>query len=125
MQLRCPSSPQSVLRYPPAPVAAATRAHSLRQASALALRKKKESQAPVPGAETTRQHYKYDAWNRLVEVRADSTGTPGTPGDIVATYRHDATGRRIRKLLGADPVVRILLQFNLKLLPGLAVLPHG
>ena len=61
------------------------------------------SQAPVPGAETTRQHYKYDAWNRLVEVRADSTGTPGTPGAIVATYRHDAAGRRIRKLLGTNP----------------------
>ncbi|MCX5653082.1 MAG: polymorphic toxin-type HINT domain-containing protein [Planctomycetota bacterium] len=65
------------------------------------------SQAPVPGAETTRQHYKFDAWNRLVEVRADSTGTPGTPGAIVATYRHDATGRRIRKLLGTDPVTAL------------------
>ncbi|MCX5653144.1 MAG: hypothetical protein NTY65_00615 [Planctomycetota bacterium] len=50
------------------------------------------SQAPVPAAETTRQHYKYDAWNRLVEVRADSTGTPGTPGAIVATYRHAEFG---------------------------------
>jgi RHS repeat-associated protein len=58
------------------------------------------SQAPMPGTETTRQHYKYDAWNRLVQVNADNNGTPGA---IVATYRHDAAGRRIRKLLGANP----------------------
>ena len=25
---------------------------------------------PKPGANTTRQHYVYDAWNRLVAVRA-------------------------------------------------------
>ena len=28
---------------------------------------------PKPGDETTRVHYIYDAWNRLVEVRADSS----------------------------------------------------
>ena len=33
---------------------------------------------PRAGDETTRVHYVYDAWNRLVEVRADDSGEPGT-----------------------------------------------
>jgi hypothetical protein len=45
-------------------------------------------------------HYTYDAWNRLVQVRADDSGSPGDP---IATYVYDAKGRRIRKLLGPDP----------------------
>jgi RHS repeat-associated protein len=55
---------------------------------------------PKPGSETVRLHFVFDAWNRLVEVKADDDGDPGA---IIATYRHDATGRRIRKLLGANP----------------------
>ena len=27
---------------------------------------------PKPGSETTRIHMKYDAWNRMVEVKADA-----------------------------------------------------
>jgi RHS repeat-associated protein len=51
---------------------------------------------PKPGAETTRIHLKYDAWNRMVQAK-------NADGSIIATYRYDGTGRRIRKLLGADP----------------------
>ena len=60
---------------------------------------------PKPGSETVRLHFVFDAWNRLVEVRADDDGDPG---DIVATYRYDATGRRIRKLLGTNPAAPTL-----------------
>ena len=55
---------------------------------------------PVPGAETTRQHYKWDAWNRMVAVYADDEGEAG---DLIATYRYDGSRRRIAKLLGPDP----------------------
>ncbi len=54
---------------------------------------------PKPAAETTRHHYVYDAWNRLVEVKADSVGTPGTPGDTIAEYRYDGLNRRIAKIV--------------------------
>ncbi len=57
-------------------------------------------QGPKPASETARLHFVYDAWNRLVQVREDSGGKAGDP---IATYRHDAAGRRIRKLLGANP----------------------
>ena len=40
----------------------------------------------------------YDAWNRLVEVKANDNGSPGT---IVATYRYDAAGRLITAGPGA------------------------
>jgi hypothetical protein len=32
---------------------------------------------PKPGAETTRIHMKYDAWNCLAAVYADNNGQPG------------------------------------------------
>ena len=56
---------------------------------------------PKPGDETTRVHYVYDAWNRLVEVRADDSGEPG---DLIAEYAYDGTNRRIEKAVteGAD-----------------------
>jgi len=43
----------------------------------------------------------YDAWNRLVEVRADDSGEPG---DLIAEYAYDGTNRRIEKAVteGAD-----------------------
>jgi RHS repeat-associated protein len=64
------------------------------------------------GAAAARLHLVYDAWNRLVEAWRDDGGqTPDgelerTGGDMdtmIATYRYDGLGRRIRKLLGADP----------------------
>jgi RHS repeat-associated protein len=55
---------------------------------------------PVPGDEDTRQHHVWDAWNRLVQVKADNNGSPGT---LVVTYRYDGRNHRIRKLLGTDP----------------------
>ncbi len=51
---------------------------------------------PKPGSGTTRVHYLYDAWNRLVKVRADDSGEPG---DVLATYEYDATNRRIEKVV--------------------------
>jgi RHS repeat-associated protein len=51
---------------------------------------------PKPGAETTRMHLKYDAWNHLAKVSADDNGSPGT---TVAEYRYDGLGRRIVKLI--------------------------
>jgi RHS repeat-associated protein len=66
------------------------------------------TQAPRPGSETVRLHFVYDAWNRLVAVWQDDgdgvlekEGSP-PPDTLIATYRYDATGRRICKLLGAD-----------------------
>jgi YD repeat-containing protein len=48
---------------------------------------------PKAGAETTRLHFVYDAWNRLVQVKADSGGQPGA---VIATYQYDggASARR-------------------------------
>ena len=57
--------------------------------------------APKPGDETTRRHCTYDAWNRLVEVRADDSGSPGA---LVATCRYDGLGRRIRKIVESTEV---------------------
>jgi len=51
---------------------------------------------PKPGDETTENKYIYDAWNRLVKV-TDASDV------IIATYRYDGAGRRIRKLLGSNP----------------------
>ncbi len=52
--------------------------------------------APVPNAETTRHHYTYDAWNRLVKVQADNAGVPGT---TVAEYQYDGRTYRTCKLV--------------------------
>jgi YD repeat-containing protein len=57
------------------------------------------TQALKPGAETTRIWLKYDAWNRLVEVDADSGGSPGS---ALGTYRYDGLNRRISKTAGTD-----------------------
>ncbi len=51
---------------------------------------------PKPGSGTTRVHYVYDAWNRLVKVRADDSGEPG---DLIAEYQYDGTNRRIEKVV--------------------------
>jgi len=53
---------------------------------------------PDPANQAVRLHYVYDAWNRLVEVRADDSGDPG---DLIAQYEYDAANRRIEKLVTA------------------------
>ena len=57
------------------------------------------SSGPKAGAETTRLHFVYDAWNRLVAVKADNNGQPGS---TVATYAYDGIGRRVSKTVGSD-----------------------
>ena len=49
---------------------------------------------PKAGAETTRIHYMYDAWNRLVAVKNDSSGSPGT---TIETYEYDGLNHRVQK----------------------------
>jgi len=54
---------------------------------------------PKVGAETvaaSRQHYTYDAWNRLVKVQVDNGA--GAPGATIAEYQYDGRNRRIVKL---------------------------
>jgi RHS repeat-associated protein len=50
---------------------------------------------PQPGAETSRLHHTYDAWDRLTKVQADSGGSPGA---TLAEYQYDGSNRRIVKL---------------------------
>ena len=50
---------------------------------------------PKPDNPTVRQHYKWDAWNRLVAVYADDNNEPG---DLIEEYRYDALNRRIAKI---------------------------
>ena len=58
------------------------------------------SSGPQAGSETTRLHFVYDAWNRLVQVKADSGGSPGA---TIATYRYHGRGYRIQKVIaGGD-----------------------
>ncbi len=48
---------------------------------------------PKPGDEAnTPVHYVYDAWNRLVAVKADASGQPG---NTIAQYEYDGLGRLI------------------------------
>ena len=51
---------------------------------------------PSPDSPTTRVHYKYDAWNRLVKVQADNGGSAGT---TIAEYSYDGIKRRVTKTL--------------------------
>ena len=48
---------------------------------------------PESGAETTRVHFVYDAWNRLVAVQADDGN--GNAGVTLAEYKFDGLNRRI------------------------------
>ena len=49
---------------------------------------------------TVRIYSYYDGWNRLSEVKADSSGSPGAS---IATYAYDGLNRRIKKSLnGGD-----------------------
>jgi len=54
---------------------------------------------PTPGDEDARQHYAYDAWNRMVTAKADSSGQPGA---TIAVYEYDGLNRRIEKTVGQD-----------------------
>ena len=55
---------------------------------------------PKAGDETTRLHYVYDPWNRLVAEKADDGGEPGS---VIATYQYDGRGFRTQKVLaGGD-----------------------
>jgi RHS repeat-associated protein len=65
---------------------------------------------PKPGAETTRIHMKYDAWNRMVEVRADDGN--GQPGAIIQTNRYDGLARRIHKIVAGSPDVTYDYYYN-------------
>jgi len=51
---------------------------------------------PKPDSPASAMNCVYDAWNRMVQAK-EANGT------IIVTYCYDGTGRRIRKLLGADP----------------------
>jgi hypothetical protein len=51
---------------------------------------------PKPNSPASAMTCVYDAWNRMVQAK-------NSDGSIIATYRYDGTGRRIRKLVGADP----------------------
>ena len=64
---------------------------------------------PKPGAETTRIHMKYDAWNRMVEVRNDSGGDPGS---LIITCRYDGLTRRIQKIVAGSPDVTYDYYYN-------------
>ncbi|MBA3684524.1 MAG: RHS repeat-associated core domain-containing protein [Planctomycetes bacterium] len=52
---------------------------------------------PKPGAETTKQSYAWDAWNRLAQVK-------NAGGSVVATYAYDGLGRRVRQQDGGDTI---------------------
>jgi hypothetical protein len=49
---------------------------------------------PKAGAEATRLWFVYDAWNRQVAAKADSSGSPGA---TIATYKYDGLNRRITR----------------------------
>ena len=67
---------------------------------------------PKPDDPTVRQHYKWDAWNRMVAVYADDDQNPGNPGDLVATHRYDGLNRRIQKTVEGDPDVTYDYYYN-------------
>lgn len=50
---------------------------------------------------TVRQHYKYDAWNRLVEVRPDDGSGNPDPNAVTATFEYDGRNYRIQKTAGS------------------------
>ena len=54
-----------------------------------------DSRAPQPLSLGTGYDLKYDAWNRLVEVKV-------TGGSVVATHRYDGNHRRLTKAVGAN-----------------------
>ena len=77
---------------------------------------------PKPGSGTTRVHYVYDAWNRLVKVRADDSGEPG---DLIAEYQYDGTNRRIDKTFADNTGVEYFYNQEWQLLEERAVDDEG
>ncbi|HAU39159.1 MAG TPA: hypothetical protein DCX07_15770 [Phycisphaerales bacterium] len=60
---------------------------------------------PKAGAETTRLHMVYDAWNRLARVYEDDGDgqfEPGGDDTLIATYRYDGRHFRNRRIVGGD-----------------------
>ncbi|REJ66945.1 MAG: hypothetical protein DWQ31_13000, partial [Planctomycetota bacterium] len=57
---------------------------------------------PNPDSPGTRQHYVYDAWNRLVGVYEDDSASPGDPdlASPLATFEYDGRNFRIEKSAG-------------------------
>ncbi len=53
---------------------------------------------PKPDSPTDRQHYQYDAWNRLVRASADDGF--GNPGTTTAQFEYDGRSFRIEKSAG-------------------------
>jgi len=55
-----------------------------------------QTSGPKPTDETTRNHYTYDAWNRLVFVWVDSNGDGDHDAGetVIARYEYDALNRR-------------------------------
>ncbi len=49
---------------------------------------------PRPDSQTDRQHYVYDAWNRMVEALDDDNGTPDS---TLITFEYDGRNYRIQK----------------------------
>ncbi len=77
---------------------------------------------PRPGDETTSVHYVLDAWNRLVEVRADDSGEPG---DLIAEYEYDGANRRINKTFADDMGVEHFYNHDWQMLEERAVDDEG
>jgi RHS repeat-associated protein len=61
--------------------------------------------AAAPSAPTTRLHFTYDAWNRLVAYTDSSD-------NVIAEYRYDGLNRRIAKLLAGDDWDRTDYYYN-------------
>lgn len=66
---------------------------------------------PVPGSENTRQFYVYDAWNRLLAVKAASTSDPTVAGATIATYKYDGRGFRTQKALWTNGAITETLDY--------------
>ena len=54
---------------------------------------------PKASSPTTRIHYVYDAWNRLVAAKNDSGGNPGT---TLVAYEYDGANRRMSRTAGGS-----------------------
>ncbi|REK23911.1 MAG: hypothetical protein DWQ42_14160 [Planctomycetota bacterium] len=57
-------------------------------------------EGPTPGNETVRQHYEYDAWNRLTGAYDDDGAGDLDPNSPNATFEYDGRNYRIRKTAG-------------------------
>ncbi|REK22183.1 MAG: hypothetical protein DWQ42_17660 [Planctomycetota bacterium] len=55
---------------------------------------------PTPGNQGVRQHYEYDAWNRLTGAYDDDGSGDLDPNSPIATFEYDGRNYRIRKTAG-------------------------